>query len=301
VFLSAILPLTALNSLERDAFLGREAHALFLGLVQGASPALAENLHADEQRKPFTVSGLRRARTPSSTEKTAAPIGQVEQGEAYSLRFTSLSEDLSAVLLESVLPHLPETIRLGDALFQTAAPITQAQLHPWAGQSSAEELQSKWFAPSHAPPRQLELEFASPTMIKQRGRFLVMPTPMTIFQSYLMAWNVYAAPAFEDDLLALVERDVLVTRYHLRTRALQLRSVSNESEGKHASSQIGFLGRCAFTCFSPERALWRTLHLLADFAFFCGTGYKTTQGMGQTRRVARDEEQEKRGESSKGD
>lgn len=27
----------------------------------------------------------------------------------------------------------------------------------------------------------------------------------------------------------------------------------------------------------------RMIHLLADFSQFCGTGYKTTQGMGQTR------------------
>jgi CRISPR/Cas system endoribonuclease Cas6 (RAMP superfamily) len=27
--------------------------------------------------------------------------------------------------------------------------------------------------------------------------------------------------------------------------------------------------------------------VLADYAFFCGTGHKTTQGMGQTRRLER--------------
>jgi hypothetical protein len=106
--------------------------------------------------------------------------------------------------------------------------------------------------------------------------------------------------------MAALEHEMVVTRYHLRTRALQLRGATPSPpalpfrsasgtdalpEGErgagegNAPHQIGFMGRCAFTCFSPERALWRTLHLLADFAFFCGTGYKTTQGMGQTRRV----------------
>ena len=28
----------------------------------------------------------------------------------------------------------------------------------------------------------------------------------------------------------------------------------------------------------------RWVNLLTDFAFYCGTGYKTTMGMGQTRR-----------------
>ena len=294
MFLSAILPLTALNASEQDTFLGREAHALFLSLVASASPGLADKLHADEQRKPFTVSGLRRATrydvAPSSAEKMeevnrSARLAAIQPGQSFTLRFTSVSPDLTAALLESVLPRLPETIRLGDAIFQTAAPITQSELHPWACQSSAEELKTKWFAPTHAPPRQLELEFASPTMIKQRGRFLVMPIPIVVFQSYLMAWNACASPAFEDDLLTLVERDVWVTRYHLRTRSLAMRGAGEGVDAARASHQLGFLGRCAFTCFSPERALWRTLHLLADFAFFCGTGYKTTQGMGQTRKI----------------
>ena len=33
-----------------------------------------------------------------------------------------------------------------------------------------------------------------------------------------------------------------------------------------------------------EEERLREVNLLADFAFYCGTGYKTTMGMGQTRR-----------------
>ncbi len=48
----------------------------------------------------------------------------------------------------------------------------------------------------------------------------------------------------------------------------------------------GFVGDVQFEIdaqASPEFAM--QAHLLADFAFFCGTGRKTTVGMGQTVRV----------------
>lgn len=295
MFLSIVVPLTALNTVEPPAMYGREAHALFLDWVQAASPALAGQLHAGDQRKPFTVSGLRREPAPraerpmaddavrdagAASSKEIGRRGCVIAGQAYSLRFTSISAELSRLLLDEVLPNLPQTIRLGEAHFQTATPKREPSQHPWACQSSAEELLAKWYAESRSPGRQVSLQFASPTTIKRQGRFWVTPLPAAIFQSYLMAWNAYAGPPFEMDLLEVLERDLLITRYRLRTRAVPL----YPADGR-AAHQIGFVGHCAFTCFRPERALWRTLHLLADFAFFCGTGYKTTQGMGQTVRA----------------
>ena len=56
MFLSAIVPLKALNTVEHPAFYGREAHALFLDLVARADAELSVQLHSDQQRKPFTVS-----------------------------------------------------------------------------------------------------------------------------------------------------------------------------------------------------------------------------------------------------
>ncbi|MBI3490961.1 MAG: CRISPR system precrRNA processing endoribonuclease RAMP protein Cas6 [Acidobacteria bacterium] len=44
----------------------------------------------------------------------------------------------------------------------------------------------------------------------------------------------------------------------------------------------GFIGTCEYSVGprAPEDVS-RALHLLADFAFFCGVGLKTTMGMGQ--------------------
>lgn len=275
MFVSLVVPLTALNSIEPPTFYGREAHALLLDLVTRADAELAASLHSEQQRKPFTVSSLRGA------ERVTAGRISIAQGRTYSLRFTSVGERLSAVLLETIAPNLPPTIRLGNAQFETGKAICDASADAWSGQTSADALMAKWFGADARIADHLALEFASPTAFKRQGRSFVLPEPALAFQSYLAAWNEFAFPAFDPALLAKIENEMVITRYQLRTEALQLRN-----QGDAAPSQIGFAGRCGFTIFNPERALWRTLHLLADFAFFCGTGYKTTQGMGQTRRVS---------------
>ena len=65
--------------------------------------------------------------------------------------------------------------------------------------------------------------------------------------------------------------------------------------GKHKA--IGFVGSCAYQFFLEHQSysndkdnteMLRLANLLADFAFYCGTGYKTTMGMGQTRRILED-------------
>ena len=54
------------------------------------------------------------------------------------------------------------------------------------------------------------------------------------------------------------------------------------------SKGMGFVGR-AFFEVAPKAGedLARRVNALADFAFFCGTGKKTTMGMGQTVRDRR--------------
>ncbi|MEP7199954.1 MAG: hypothetical protein ABI874_09070, partial [Chloroflexota bacterium] len=225
MFLSVILPLTALDSLAPPAFLGREAHALFLDWVRHASPALAAQLHADEQRKPFTVSGLRRAPNPQQPNPQPLPSkgrgvfvspllhgeavrpaidgrAGVRLGETYQLRITSLTAELSRALTEAILPQLPQTARLGDAHFQVGAPLLDGAAHEWAGRTTADALFAKWFDAGARASSRVELQFVSPTAVKQRGRLLVTPSPESLFHGWLMAWNAYGAPAFENDLIA---------------------------------------------------------------------------------------------------
>ncbi len=268
MLLSAVIPLTATNTPEEKAYLGRACHALFLNLVERVNPSLAEELHAPRGAKPFTVSAL------FSWEKPHLVQPEVREGERYWIRFTSVEADLSRLLAEEVLPNLPPVVELGPGRFRVETPLTEGEGHAWARTTTAEALVEEWFSASKVG-RRFTLEFASPTACRRIHRNVVVPWPEGIFRGYLAAWNRYCAPAFDRDLLDLVEADVAITKYELRTAVVQI----------GPAREIGCVGRCGYTIFRRERALWRMVNLLADFALFCGTGYKTTMGMGQTRRI----------------
>ena len=270
MFLSAILPLTPLSTpAPAPRLLGREAHALFLDLVRRADPTLAQALHEPRGDKPFTVAIL-----PSPAK--------AGEGPRVGVRFTAFEPRLAQLLAQTILPNLPREIRLGSATFAVGAPSTDRAAHPWAGASSAEELVNRWFQSEdltgfRKPVRsdRVTLEFATPTAHRQIHRNILFPLPAQLWGGWLRAWNAYAQPAFEDDLIARVEQDVALSRYALKTQVVDF--------GEFRAA--GWVGHATFNYFSHERALWRVLNLLADFAFFCGTGYKTTQGMGMTRRI----------------
>ncbi len=48
---------------------------------------------------------------------------------------------------------------------------------------------------------------------------------------------------------------------------------------------VGAAGVVTYELLAAAEAHARALHVLADFAFYAGVGYKTTQGMGQSRRL----------------
>jgi CRISPR-associated endoribonuclease Cas6 len=269
MLLSTLIPLTATNTPEESPYLGRACYALFLSLVGRANPSLAEELHEPRRSKPFTVSALFSWDRPNLVQP------KVREGERYWIRFTSIEAHLSRLLAEEVLPNLPASVQLGPATFAPQAPIVESEGHPWARTTTAEALVDRWFSSAGRVGKRFTLEFASPTAYRRIHRNVVVPLPAGIFRGYLDAWNRHCAPAFDRDLLDLVEAEVAITRYELRTAMLRIGQ----------AREIGCLGRCGYTIFRRERAVWRVINLLADFAQFCGTGYKTTQGMGQTRLV----------------
>jgi CRISPR-associated endoribonuclease Cas6 len=101
---------------------------------------------------------------------------------------------------------------------------------------------------------------------------------VNVFQSYLRRWNAFSGQTIAPEpFLAWVDDNVIVIRHQIRT--------SKVSAGKKGAV-TGFTGsieygltREAARC--PERV--RTLFSLAGFAPYCGTGHKTTFGLGRTR------------------
>ena len=265
--LSAVIPLTAQNTPASQTYLGRACYAWFLRQVARADADLAETLHAVRTSKPFTVSAVR------SWEQPRDPLPEVLEGRRYFLRVTSLEERISRCLLDSVLPGLEREARLGPVTFRVGEPITGRERHFWARTTGAEELLATWMECPEGCDRTFTLEFASPCAVRRIRREVLVPLPEVVFLGYWRAWNAYGCHRLAQDLRRLVGSEVAISRYRLHTLGLDL--------GKGRTR--GWAGRCEYTIFAPEAGVRRLIHLLADFSQFCGTGYKTTQGMGQTR------------------
>ena len=97
-------------------------------------------------------------------------------------------------------------------------------------------------------------------------------------------------PLHNPMMSTLITSHAALTRIQTQTQMLDF--------GVH--KEVGFVGSCTYefyedwgvyddeempppTPIDPE--MLRLVNLLADFVFYCGTGYKTTMGMEQTRRV----------------
>jgi CRISPR-associated endoribonuclease Cas6 len=126
----------------------------------------------------------------------------------------------------------------------------------------------------------LTFRFVSPTSFRSQDMHYPLPDPMMAFQSWLLRWNAFAPEDLRLNVntLDLVAAHVAIARFRLETRAVTF----------DRYTQIGFVGTVTYRIIKSRLLggeLIRRLNVLADYAPFCGTGHKTTQGMGQTRRL----------------
>ncbi len=271
MLLSTLIKLTPLKPASLPINLGRAAYALFLDMVSDHDPALAEDLHAADRLKPFTVSSLKGRMGPIRNGQF-----KLDPGRSYTLRFTSFGERLSECLIQQILPNLPQQVSLLDVPFRVEGAIDGDSEHRWAGRTSFEALAQRYLM-DHKPQRSLEMDFASATSFRRsvgdRTYDVPLPEPGLVFDSYLQAWNAYAPVYLNPEAKRFSEECVAVSRYRLRTRLVRFGEACT----------CGFVGRCKFSILVGDEYWMRVMNLLAAFAFYAGTGYQTTVGQGQTR------------------
>ena len=267
--LSTVLTLRPETAVELPAQQGRALHAWFLALVQERDPALAERLHAANVLRPFTVSNLR----VDFGRPVQSAMVRVD-GPVY-VRITSFEQNLSALLQDAILPHLPPVIHLGGASLRVEKATVDPKEHPWAGVQTYSELLGGLLEQSRS---RLTLRFVSPTVFKSQGMYMPAPLPRLVFESLARRWNAYAPIPIPMEITAFAESYVALSSYHLRTLHVRM---NEKAEGP---SLPGFWGRCRFAILRRDRYWVQLLHLLADFAFYAGVGKETARGMGQCRR-----------------
>lgn len=255
--------------------MGHHAHAAFLSLLRAGNHEIADKLHAQSTQKPFTVSPL------IGKMKKRGYLCHIQAGTECKLRFTFLDDELFQHFGKAFLTYTMPPIRLGEAIFQ----VRQITSHGTEERSWSKSETYTELIQSAKTDTQLTFRFYSPTTFRRMtpsGEKTINDPPVHIdrcYQSWINKWNTFAPIKFDKtEVLNFVYKYGQLTS--IRTERRQL------NYGKHI--EVGWVGSCANVFYSEkvlDAEMLRTVNCLAAFAFYCGTGYKTTMGMGQTRRV----------------
>ncbi|MEW5860771.1 MAG: CRISPR-associated endoribonuclease Cas6 [Cyanobacteriota bacterium] len=236
-------------------------HAWFLDQVRQTNPELSAYLHDGQSEKPFSISGL------EGELLGAGKNLQLQVEESYRWYVSALSKPVVQWLAQWV-QVLPEVIELRDASFLirtceiALAPTTYDELFSFA----------------HSPSTALKLSFLSATSFRRKGHHFPLPVPNNLFHSYLRRWNDFSNRQFDQDaFLEWVEECVLIHRHRLESVKV--------AAGKKGSV-TGFTGAIELglaSAASSQPEFEQLFYALGQFAPYCGTGHKTTFGLGQTR------------------
>lgn len=124
------------------------------------------------------------------------------------------------------------------------------------------------------------LKFYSPTTLERSGLPYPLPDPCAMFHGYARIWDSFSGIVLAPGLLEAIEEHLILDDFRIQRR---------RSEAEQGPVP-GFIGSATFRLAGrhPESML-KGLNVLADYAFFCGTGIGTDHGMGLTRRILQDE------------
>ncbi len=266
-FYSSVLHLHATRDGAIQPTQGHQALAAFYDIVEQVDPELAAILHESNVRKPFTLSQLNGLPAMRDGEV------RLRAGHECWLRVT-LAGDVMFQTFISRFVHggARPTVRLGAMEFGVSAVLTSPESHPWAGYTATEELVA-----NASVANTIAFEFASPFSFSLGdNRAEMLPRPELIFIGLHRKWQEWSQRPSVMQLSAEWLREyVLVSQWELRSQMLRY--------GKQL--QVGGVGHVMFRLFDADEELLHTLNVLADFAFYAGIGRKTTQGMGQARRI----------------
>ncbi|MBK1986930.1 CRISPR-associated endoribonuclease Cas6 [Sphaerospermopsis aphanizomenoides BCCUSP55] len=235
-------------------------HAWFLDQVRQYNPELSAYLHDGESEKPFNISALEGQLLPTGKQL------QLQANQTYRWHVNAISQPV-VQFFSQWLTQLPPQLQLRDAPLQIKqvriahAPTTYKLLNAPINKYS-----------------DVSLSFVSPTSFRRKGHHFPLPVPINLFHSYLRRWNDFSGmPVEQDAFLEWIDENVIIHQHRLESVKV--------AAGKRGSV-TGFTG--AISCGLSKSALANTeftqlFYALVRLSPYCGTGHKTTFGLGQTR------------------
>lgn len=268
---AAVFTLSPQKSSPVPTWSGQDARQWFVDTIQHHDPALARSLQNGSGPRPFTTSGLLGV-------KRARKGATLPADTRCWLRITTLQDDLTALLVERLVPTaVGGVIPMADTPYTIEAATLDPAEDRGAGTGTDASL-IQHHSLSSALPRQIPLHFASPTAFKSgKNAHTLFPAPELVFGSLLTRWNAFNSVTLHPDAQRFAAECVAVSRYDLRTSYVRL-TVSDRATGFK-----GFQGSTRFVFLRGDR-YWRGLiNTLAAYSFYAGVGASTTMGFGQVR------------------
>jgi CRISPR-associated endoribonuclease Cas6 len=241
-----------------DVSLGQQIHALFLNTIRKVDPVLSRELHDEVAGKPFTVS--------LPLTKNRRPLNQFIAGEECYVRYTVFSNKIWQIFPQVISSLCNDTVHIS----RTEVKIISVSLSAEGNEKASETYQEIWEA---EPANKFEISFISPTSFRLQGHSFLLPLPSLMYAGYLKKWNKYSNYEIPESVLERINDRLLISKVNLSSQVLRYSNYF----------QIGFTGQVMLNAADYSLGESKYLSVLTRFANYCGTGHKTTMGMGQTR------------------
>lgn len=127
------------------------------------------------------------------------------------------------------------------------------------------------FVPGEDVFERVSLRFASPATFRVGKANMPFPTPRLLWRSWAARWNAFSKVqlgGFEE----WAEEYIVPARFKLRSRTAKV----------SGATLVGCVGDCEYRVLRPDSIEARVAAMLAFYSQFCGTGQKTTMGLGMT-------------------
>lgn len=237
-------------------------HAWFLEQVESLDPELSKYLHDGGAEKPFALSNLDGFFVPTKDPEQF----QIQAGQPYYWSIYAFSQPVVQHLAKWLIQR-PDLLEIRDVSFR----IQQVRL-------SQPATTYKKLLRSREPRAEfVQLKFLSPTSFRSKGHAFPFPLPRSVFQSYLRRWNDFSKDSYEMEVFL----DWIEANVHIYDYQLAAQKVAVAKQGFLTS----FIGNLTYelkrTAKDDPEAL-QLFQALLQFAPYCGTGYKTTFGLGRT-------------------
>jgi len=302
-----LLKLRPLQSGTLMAYSGELVHGAWLNWLKEVAPDVATWLHDDNKRRAFTCSSLqfpipmermleaerKNVHLPLNPDKTYTVRITLLLGELFPLFYNALMEFNMSQIAAKQQPFM----RIGKQLFALDEVMISNDDHSgWTGYTSFTTLVEKARVLKLGAIEPLTLEFATLTSFNRSNArnkaygvyYARLPLPQYIFPGLARRWGELAPPELthvvqEGAIEHYIQDDgMIVADYDLKTH--HVRFTTHE--------QPGFVGTCTYhlrkgsnEVTTPEAPLTvrQQILLLAQLAFYCGVGHKTSMGLGQVR------------------